>query len=450
MKRSTCFIALLAFVVGFTTSTYAYEALVGPTGVLHYDKRKAYDGYTLFAPNVSKKTYLIDMEGNLVHKWNTRSYPGLYAELLPNGNLLRAGRVQYKRCAISGVGGLIEEIDWKGKVVWKYRMASKNQIQHHCFDRMPNGNTLILGWERIKNEDIIAKGRDPNTIPKKSVKFKKVFHRDFWLDFVREVNMDGDTVWEWHVFDHLGTGPDQLDINYILPLAVGEIYHTYDWSHFNSVEYIEETDQILMNSRNLSEFYLINHKTGKIEYRWGNPSAYGAGKAPSWYDAGDQIVFGSHDARYLGDGKVMVFDNGSENPEGFRSRVVIVNTKTNEIEWEYEAWDSSSFYSQRQGASQLLPNGNILITSSNRGHIFEVTKGGDVVWDFVNPIIRGLPKCTLHDDDRNVRIQHHDFLSNMIHRAYRYGKDYPGLKGKDLKPKKKLAPKCPDFFKLYK
>jgi hypothetical protein len=38
----------------------------------------------------------------------------------------------------------------------------------------------------------------------------------------------------------------------------------------------------------------------------------------------------------------------------------------------------------------------------------------------------------------------------MIHRAYRYGKDYPGLKGKDLKPKKKLAPKCPDFFKVYK
>ena len=27
-------------------------------------------------------------------------------------------------------------------------MKSDNEIQHHCFDRMPNGNTLILGWER--------------------------------------------------------------------------------------------------------------------------------------------------------------------------------------------------------------------------------------------------------------------------------------------------------------
>jgi len=450
MKRSTYFIALLVFVVGFATSAYAYEALVGPTGVLYYDKKKAYNGYTLFAPNVSKKTYLIDMEGNLVHKWNTTSYPGLYAELLPNGNLLRAGRVGYKRCAISGVGGQIDEIDWKGKLVWRYKIASKDQVQHHCFQRMPNGNTLVLGWERIKNEDMIAKGRDPNTIPKKSVKFKRVFHRDFWLDFVNEVNTNGDVVWEWHVFDHLGTGPDKLDPNYILPLPVGEIYHTYDQSHFNSVEYIEETDQILMNSRNLAEIYLVSHKTGKIEYRWGNPTAYGKGKAPSFYDDGDQIMFGSHDARWLGDGRVSIFDNGSERPEGKRSRVLIVNTKTNEIEWEYRSWDNGSFYSERQGAAQQLPNGNFLVTSSNIGQVFEVTKEGKIVWDFVNPIIRDLPMCTIHDDDRKVQIQHHNYYSNMIHRAYRYGKDYPGLKGKDLKPKKKLAPKCPDFFKVYK
>jgi hypothetical protein len=146
----------------------------------------------------------------------------------------------------------------------------------------------------------------------------------------------------------------------------------------------------------------------------------------------------------------MVFDNGSERPESDRSRVVIFNTKTNEIEWEYESWDSNSFSTKRQGANQLLPNGNILVTSSNIGQVFEVTKGGDIVWDFVNPIIRDLPKCTLHDDDRNVQIQAHDYYSNMIHRAYRYDKDYPGLKGKKLDKGKKLAPKCPDFFKVYK
>ena len=76
----------------------------------------------------------------------------------------------------------------------------------------------------------------------------------------------------------VGKGPDKLDPNYILPLPVGEIYATYDWSHFNSVEYVAETNQVLMNSRNLAEFYLVDYKTGKIVYRWGNPCAYGAGK----------------------------------------------------------------------------------------------------------------------------------------------------------------------------
>jgi hypothetical protein len=130
--------------------------------------------------------------------------------------------------------------------------------------------------------------------------------------------------------------------------------------------------------------------------------------------------------------------------------VVVVNTKTNEIEWEYESWDQGSFYAERQGAAQLLPNGNYLVTSSQEGHVFEVTDKKKIVWDFVNPIVRDRPMCLIQDDDSKIQIQHHNFYSNMIHRAYRYGPDYPGLKGKDLKPGKKLAPKCPDFFKLYK
>lgn len=90
MKKITWFIALLAIVVGIGTSAYAYQALVGPTGVLLYKSNKTYDGYTLYAPLTSKRTYLIDMQGNIVNTWDSEYYPGLYAELLPNGNLLRA------------------------------------------------------------------------------------------------------------------------------------------------------------------------------------------------------------------------------------------------------------------------------------------------------------------------------------------------------------------------
>ena len=38
----------------------------------------------------------------------------------------------------------------------------------------------------------------------------------------------------------------------------------------------------------------------------------------------------------------------------------------------------------------------------------------------------------------------------MIHRAYRYAPDYPGLKGRDLSVKTPLLPGYPKFFEIWK
>ena len=64
-------IALILLVSTAYIAAPAYEALVGATGVLKYDTEKSYGGYTLFSPMINcKTTYLIDMEGNIVHKSN--------------------------------------------------------------------------------------------------------------------------------------------------------------------------------------------------------------------------------------------------------------------------------------------------------------------------------------------------------------------------------------------
>jgi hypothetical protein len=73
-----------------------------------------------------------------------------------------------------------------------------------------------------------------------------------------------------------------------------------------------------------------------------------------------------------------------------------------------------------------------------------VTKDKEVVWDYVSPIRNGKAECYFEDGDA------HNMLRNMIHRSYRYGTDYPGLKGKDLSKKTPLAPGCPEFGKIYK
>jgi hypothetical protein len=40
-------------------------------------------------------------------------------------------------------------------------------------------------------------------------------------------------------------------------------------------------------------------------------------------------------------------------------------------------------------------------------------------------------------------------IMNAVHRAYRYGKDYLGLEGKDLSKREVLSVGCPEFFRLY-
>lgn len=451
-KKIPVGMAVLALLMGMALPAFAYEALRGPTGVLQWNQEKAFNGYTLFSPTVGcNTTYLIDMAGNVVHTWKTRNSPGLHSELLPNGHLLVAGAIKPALVGIGGTGGEIVEYDWDGKVVWEYKLYDQNHVQHHTFHRMPNGNTLVLAWERVSKEKAQALGRDPKTIPQKPISSKGVSHNDFWIDFVREVNPKGETVWEWHAIDHIGKGKDKLDINYILPKPTGGLYPNFDWSHFNTVNYIPTTDQVVLNSRNFAEFYLINHKTGKIEYRWGNPAAYGAGKRPGWYDDGDQKVFGSHCATPLADGNILVFDNGSERPEGNRSRAVEVDPKTGKIVWQYHSKHGNSFFSYRQGAVQRLPNGNTLIISTHGGHLFEVTPPGEVVWEFVSPVLPGNKiKCVITEDDAFPTKGHLNGTMNFIHRAYRYGPDYPGLKGKDLSKSTPLAPGCPQFFKVYK
>jgi len=60
-------------------------------------KNGAFEGYTLFAPLRSTKTYLIDMQGKVVHTWKSMAPPGNAVYLLGNGHLLRAGQSDVPR-----------------------------------------------------------------------------------------------------------------------------------------------------------------------------------------------------------------------------------------------------------------------------------------------------------------------------------------------------------------
>ena len=108
------------------------------------------------------------------------------------------------------------------------------------------------------------------------------------------------------------------------------------------------------------------------------------------------------------------------------------------IVWQFKTEDPNSFYSDYQSAAQKLPNGNWHITSTNNGHVFEVTPKGEVVWEFVNPMCGDEVYCV--KKDKNPWTQ--------IHRSFRYAADSPQLKCRELKPLRKLAQGCPEWWAL--
>ena len=450
MKFSSILALMATVIIGSVVPVNAVESSMTPTGVLQWNEEKAYNGYTVVSPNTGTNSYLIDMEGKVVHEWKTDFRPGLYAELLPNGNLLRGFRKK-DIVPFGGASAGVQELDWEGNVVWEHLIYDKDHTAHHCFDRLENGNTLMLAWERKTYDEAMKKGRKAGTIPKGDTgEIHGDKYGDIWPDYLVEVDSKGKEIWTWHVWDYVGNGKDQFNINFMLPME--GYYGASDWTHFNSVEYNKNTDQVLLCSRNFGEIYIIDKKTGKMVHRFGNPSTHGQGDSPSFLNAGDQELFGPHSATWLDNERVLIFDNGWQNPEVNRSRVVILNTKMNKIEWYYEAKNPNAFYSAFQGAAQMLENGNILVTSTNTGHSFEITSGDkpEIVWEFVSPWIKKKAVAMLTEEDSiPFSAGCINLMLNYTHRTYRYAPDYEGLQGKKLSKGEYPVPGVPNWRELY-
>jgi hypothetical protein len=82
---------------------------------------------------------------------------------------------------------------------------------------------------------------------------------------------------------------------------------------------------------------------------------------------------------------------------------------------------------------QRQPNGNTLITEGTDGRIFEVSTDGDIVWDYINPVIGNGPLTQGEPVPPNMN--NPDWFRNLLFRSYRYPLDYPAFLGKDLSPK---------------
>jgi uncharacterized protein (UPF0248 family) len=356
-------------------------------GLRACEAERASPGFTLFAPHFvqNRSVYLIDLQGAVVHIWNMRYPPGLSGYLTEQGTLFYNGRTSEVNflSRFPFKGGVVLEADWNGKVLWEVRHPD----HHHHGILLRNGNVLLHCMGQVPNEIArrVKGGMEENKMqsgqyaPQREADAGKMYS-----DYLAEVTPAGQTVWEWRTWEHLD------------PLADGiaEIQAPRTlWAQGNSVQELPDGD-ILASYRPTATVIRISRKTGKILWKLGPPT-----------------VSGQHAPTLLANGNILIFDNGVHRLDDSvpYSRVIEIDPATNEIVWRYQDKPTWNFFSPRMGNAQRLPNGNTLITGSSFGRFFEVTKEGEIVWEYVNPFF-GKPFFGGPPDSE----------SNQVFRALRY------------------------------
>lgn len=344
-------------------------------GVVRYDPSRTSDGLNLYTNEVDE-VYLMDMQGNRLHRWKiSGGRHCAYAELTPEGKLLA--------------------VCWDQKLV-KLGPDSEVLMQadlpvHHEVVQKPDGSLLVPITDDVREYN----GH--------RVRFDSIVH----------LSAEGRVLGKWSLFDHRqelrrfhpASLLDQQDGSQVRP-ELSQFNSTqektlYDYHHLNSIQLLPDTElgrrdprfragNWLISMRNVSLIAIVDQE--KLQPVWG----WGPGS----------LDF-PHMPRMQLSGNILVFDNGFH--AGF-SRILEVEPQTGRFVWSYLADPLTDFYTRERGSNQRLPNGNTLICESDRGRVFEVTPGGEIVWEFINP-----------DTEEGGR--------KRIYRMLRYFGDIPGNLG---------------------
>ena len=312
-------------------------------------------------PITNPRADVLDLTGTQLHTFTDPMAEWGFAELskpLSNGHLL--AMIYNRNTAGPNVQKMLVETDWAGNIVWSF--DPRPARVHHDFERMANGNTLVVyqaaeSWPSI----------NPNTI---------------WNDYIVEVDPTGSVVWTWSMAANWA----------LLPFSTAERNYLFSFPgvapkavfHLNSVATLpankwEATDtrftqgNIIVSLRETNKVFIIDPVANAVVWSYDD-------------------VIGQHHARMIpqgtpGAGNILIFDNGGASgaPPVFRSysRIVEIDPITLEEVWSFE--DPNRFFTDTMGGVQRLANGNTLITESLSALIFEIDPAGRTLWQRLRP-----------------------------------------------------------------
>ena len=327
------------------------------SGVTIYKSEMCFHGLNIYAARDHAEAHLLDMEGNIVHTWSDKtlgSEDWVHIQLCENGDLLaNEGNKQ------------ILKLNRNSNILWKIKMRS-----HH--DLAVDEEGYI--WSLINKDRVVKTSLAPMSILDNSIVvltpegkiIKEIPLYDILAHRIPKQTYR-------HVFSHIPLRYPGMIRSWFANRFFFNTDMKLDIFHTNSVTLLDrdieglcKKGDILISVRELDTIAILSRQDEKILWEWGS------GKLDR-----------QHHATLLENGNILLFDNGPSR--GF-SRVIEVNPLSRKIEWEFKAHPPEIFFSATRGACQRLPNGNTLITESNIGRVFEITKDGEIVWEYYTPI----------------------------------------------------------------
>ena len=132
--------------------------------------QNVYEGYILFTPggmgSSGATSYLKDIDGSNYNTWSHNNGPASMPYLYPGDEPGFENTLLYYPCQVNsptmengGVGGQVEIYNWDGDLLWEYELSDDIYQHHHDIEPLPNGNFLIIAWERTYYSEWTALGR---------------------------------------------------------------------------------------------------------------------------------------------------------------------------------------------------------------------------------------------------------------------------------------------------
>ena len=242
----------------------------------------------------------------------------------------------------------IIEVNILGEVIWEYLVPEKGFTEAEL---LSNNNILytVSGkgvYEIDRNGKVVWQyltsrvDHDADRLPNGNTIFVCADDSKKSDAQVIEVNPKGEVVWSWCAKDYFDK-PPYSDI-------ISEEGH---WTHTNAVTRMSNGNT-LISTRNFHFVVEVDPQGSVVR------------------TIGEGVFREPHDPEILPNGNILAASH--ERPE---ERAVEVDPKTGEVVWRSPGFEPESFPVRD---TNRLPNGNTLITASNK--IVEVTPDGEIVW----------------------------------------------------------------------